>query len=334
MIGFQPDSLFDASHAMSPLTNLPSDPEPMDSSPLINLNSDSELVDMSSDSETEFAPTPPSNKRKRKAKRSTRGLQSLLESERSESEPVETVLLDLDKTADLEQLLSIEARERELEHLVESHAANTQSKQYYAPGSTTADMVEQIVSQNDMQTLFTNYMHFVPQSADHQPQWTQYAAVLALNRVTKAVSAIPDMETGLARLEVIRRGLYWEIARSHLVLYAWYKETGPALARTLLGIHESQGIEGLKKSHPAFADLVDHIVQYVTSVAHAQREKKNAKRRKLDSKARARKGLKLSTSSASSPPLTPLADLRKLPSDLHGLRTTGAVKSCRLPEIK
>ncbi|KAK7006577.1 hypothetical protein R3P38DRAFT_3191101 [Favolaschia claudopus] len=71
-----------------------------------------------------------------------------------------------------------------------------------------------------------DYMSFVPQCGSGS-RWTQHGAVLSLGRVI-----INDAKTS-----ILDRSMRWEIARSYLLLYSWYKETAPQLAKTLVGLH-------------------------------------------------------------------------------------------------
>ncbi|KAK7021495.1 hypothetical protein R3P38DRAFT_2780728 [Favolaschia claudopus] len=83
--------------------------------------------------------------------------------------------------------------------------------------------------------LMTKYMSFVPQSGSGS-RWSQHGAVLSLGRVIQAAAVLPDLIINDAKTSILDRSR-WEIARSYLLLYSWYKETAPQLAKTLVGLH-------------------------------------------------------------------------------------------------
>ncbi|KAK7016135.1 hypothetical protein R3P38DRAFT_3203955 [Favolaschia claudopus] len=81
-----------------------------------------------------------------------------------------------------------------------------------------------------------DYMSFVPQCGSGS-RWTQHGAVLSLGRVIQAAAVLPDLIINDAKTSILDRSMRWEIARSYLLLYSWYKETAPQLAKTLVGLH-------------------------------------------------------------------------------------------------
>ncbi|KAJ7701592.1 hypothetical protein B0H17DRAFT_1128365 [Mycena rosella] len=230
----------------------------------------------------------------------------------------ETFEMDPNQMVDLEKLFDPEFRRMEAEALATTEETLNRNKHYYGP-TTTTSMVETLVAQNERQTQFNDYMMFVPKSPGHTPQWTQHSAVLSLNRVIQATPVLPDITKNIAKTSILDRSLRWEMARSNMLLYAWYRETGPRLARTLVDAHrKGEGFPGVNRAHPAFAHLVHHIYSYVVAQSQDKRAAKKARRQKTDAARRIRK---------EAPPLHPAssfevskAAISHLPYNLYGLR--------------
>ncbi|KAJ6568263.1 hypothetical protein DFH09DRAFT_918033, partial [Mycena vulgaris] len=168
-------------------------------------------------------------------------------------------------------------------------------------------------------------MSFVPNSALHSPAWTQHSAVLSLTRVMQATAVLPELTTNEVKTAILDRSLRWEIARSHLVLYSWYKDTGPKLAQTLMDLHRTGhetlqgGYPSVFAAHPAFAALVHHIVSYVAAEAAGKHASKKARLRSDHAIARNRNKISVPFNPHSPLQIAP-GDLPHLPYDLYGLR--------------
>ncbi|KAJ6494121.1 hypothetical protein C8R47DRAFT_1194906 [Mycena vitilis] len=268
----------------------------------------------------------------------TRGTKRSYASESDISEPDEedqledpeaVICLQPDKLVDLEKLFDPEFRQLEMEALATTEESLQRNKQYFAP-TTTTSIIESLVTQNELQSAFNDYMSFVPKAVDSR-SWTQHSAVLSLQRVVQATNVLPDLIINETKTAILDRSLRWEIARSHLLIYSWYKDTGPQLAETLMELHKSGysntqgGYPIVLRTHPAFAQIVHHIVSYVIAQADQKREVKKAKRRNAGAIPRNRAPLH-----PQCPFPIPPTELGSLPYDLYGLRA-GPAKSKRIP---
>jgi hypothetical protein len=239
--------------------------------------------------------------------------------------------LDLTKMGDLEKLFDPEFRQLEAEALTTTEESLNRNKNYYGP-TTTTSIVETLVAQNERQTQFNDYMMFVPTSEQCTPLWTQHSAVISLSRVIQATAVLPDLTTNMAKTSILDRSLRWEIARSNMLLYAWYRDTGPRLALTLVDAHrKGAGFPGVHRAHPIFARFVHHIYSYVVAQSRQKKAAKKARRQKAGTTSRIRK---------EPTPLHPIssfevpdAELGSLPFDLYGLRESTSKKrvALRLP---
>ncbi|KAJ7704838.1 hypothetical protein B0H17DRAFT_1301745, partial [Mycena rosella] len=179
-------------------------------------------------------------------------------------------------------------------------------------------------------------MLFVPKSAQNSPAWTQHSAVLSLSRVVQATAALPNLTTNEVKTAILDRSLRWEIARSHLLIYSWYRDTGPQLAKTLMDLHRTDyetpygGYPAVHRSHPAFSGLVHHIVSYVASEAARNHAAKKAKLRPTNSIPRNRNKLSV-PANPHSPLQIELAKLPFLPYDLRGLRDAPSSSTRHIP---
>ncbi|KAK7027802.1 hypothetical protein R3P38DRAFT_3190887 [Favolaschia claudopus] len=224
-----------------------------------------------------------------------------------------------EKLGALDKLFTAELRQAELDSLVASEDSIQRTKRYFAP-TTTTSIVETLFAQNELQSQFNDYMSFVPQCGSGS-QWTQHSAVLSLERVVQAVAVLPELVSSNMKTSILDRSLRWEIARSYLLLYSWFRETAPQLADTLVKLHKSGhwtdegGYPIVRRYHPAFAGLVHHVVSYVARQAETKHEAKKAKRRQPGGATRNR-----SFQHPRCPFPIPDDQLRYLPYDLYGLR--------------
>ncbi|KAK7006673.1 hypothetical protein R3P38DRAFT_3214029 [Favolaschia claudopus] len=249
------------------------------------------------------ASTSPSLKRKQLPASDDEDLSDALDS-------ITPASLQLDKLGAIDKLSTAELRQAELDSLLASEESVQRTKRYFAP-TTTTSMVETLFPQNELQSQFNGYMSFVPQCG----------SVLSLGRVIQAAAVLPDLIINDAKTSILDCSMRWEIARSYLLLYSWYKETAPQLAKTLVGLHregywsEAGGYPVVARHHPAFAGLAHHVVSYVAAQAEAKNNARKAKRRQSEGATRNR-----SFQHPKCPFPIPADQLHYLPYDLHGLR--------------
>ncbi|KAJ7716201.1 hypothetical protein B0H16DRAFT_1614389 [Mycena metata] len=252
--------------------------------------------------ESEFRPEPARKKyRARDITRKKRALPPDSEDELKDLE--ETLDIESASMADLDKLFDGDYRRLEAKALATTEESLHRRKNYYGP-STTSSMVETL-------TQFNDYMMFTP-------QWTQHSA---------ATAVLPELATDVAKTSILDRSLRWEMARSNMLLYGWYRDTGALLARTLVDVHRKGGFPGLDKAHPLFSRFVHHIFSYVLAQSEDRKATKKLRRQNPDAPQRKRKAPE-----PLHPPLSfevNASELGSLPYDLYGLRE--ASKKTRVP---
>lgn len=166
--------------------------------------------------------------------------------------------------------------------------AQVPGKGYY-DNRNTRDMVQRVVDQNRYHNVLDSYLSVLP-SDDLLPSSTETSVPssrgtsggVLFHRLLHSVEILPTFAADLRKLGIINRGMLWEMCRSLVVVYHWYLEDGPATATWLLHIHRHYGYAGLKGKAPFFADLVDHVVQYMLrqQTIHTSQSKADGAKRK------------------------------------------------------
>lgn len=145
--------------------------------------------------------------------------------------------------------------------------------------SDTGDMVSLLVEQNDIQNFFETYLHVTPDG----DLLSCLSGGILFQRLIHSTKALPTLVAEMEKVKILHRALQWEMCRSLIVVFDWYTSTGREFAQWLLQIHQQGGYKALKLQSPPFADIVDHIVQYVQESQDAAREGKRTSKQKAKS---------------------------------------------------
>lgn len=78
-----------------------------------------------------------------------------------------------------------------------------------------------------------------------------------------SVAILPVLDRQQHKLDLIGRGFQREMCRGLVIVYEWFTFTAPWLCEHLMHLHRTVGFQGMTASVQYFADLVDHIVQYM-----------------------------------------------------------------------
>ena len=214
----------------------------------------------------------------------------------------------------LQNLLSFTRLQAELQDAVEVQS-QVRAKGFYA-NSDTKSMVSTWTNHNHVHNVLGSY-------ADLLSEYQCAVGGIYLYRIQHSVDVLPGLALDSQKLTIILKAQYWEMCRSLMMVFDWYRCTGFETASCLLEVHRSRGYSELKKQNSSLADFVDHILWYVHNEREAwdkaQKEAKNAKRRKT-----ARAGPSVKPVASLSGELLkfgiPPSDSRNLPWDLYGIR--------------
>lgn len=150
--------------------------------------------------------------------------------------------------------------------------------------------------------------------------WTNESATLAITQLIQAVELIPIAHRQLAESRILERTMLCESAHSYLIVYRWYTDIGPTLARVLFDAHR-QGSDKLHVRYPKFEPLVGHIFHYIQYL-YSKKDQKGAGK---PTKANQRTSQKQSSQDSD--------DHNKVPADLFGLLPTKNRKLVKLPPV-
>jgi len=159
--------------------------------------------------------------------------------------------------AKLEGILDGKILADELECLVNENGKMTNRLAFTS--SETGNMVSLLIEQNDVQNFFETYLHVAPDG----DSLSCLSGGILFQRLIHSTKALPLLVAEMQKVKILHRALQWEMCRSLIVVFDWYTSTGPELSQWLLQIHRHGGYEDLKMQSPPFADLVDHVIQYV-----------------------------------------------------------------------
>jgi len=95
-----------------------------------------------------------------------------------------------------------------------------------------------------------------------------------------ALKTLVPMHAEIKKMAVIRSAFLHEICSTLITIFEWYSFMGPATAKFLFQVHLNGGYEALQSQAPEFADLADHIVQFVISCRQTVGTNSNQRKRK------------------------------------------------------
>ena len=145
----------------------------------------------------------------------------------------------------------------ELENLQAPFSSESISvKSYYSAPTTPIDIVNLWKNQVESTQLLSNVLETLgPDSIN-----TQFIQFRIMQKIT---STLPALHMYRQKEGIIMRAINREVCRSLVILVDWILDVEPKLIQRLLHVHRFHGFLGLQKEAPAFAQLVDHVVQYV-----------------------------------------------------------------------
>ncbi|KDR72042.1 hypothetical protein GALMADRAFT_74443, partial [Galerina marginata CBS 339.88] len=91
------------------------------------------------------------------------------------------------------------------------------------------------------------------------------SAGLHFQLLQNSVDVLTPMALSMEKMNIIERSFRYEMCCSLVKVFDWYSHQGPAIAQRFMLMHRRHGYSYLEKEAPQFAELVDHIVQYVYS---------------------------------------------------------------------
>jgi len=159
--------------------------------------------------------------------------------------------------AKLEGILDGKILADELECLVNENSKMTNRLAFTS--SETGNMVSLLIEQNDVQNFFETYLHVTPDGNS----LSCLSGGILFQRLIHLTKALPLLVAEMQKVKILHHALQWEMCRSLIVVFDWYTSTGPELSQRLLQIHRHGGYKDLKMQLLPFADLVDHVIQYV-----------------------------------------------------------------------
>jgi hypothetical protein len=166
------------------------------------------------------------------------------------------------------------------------------------------------------------------------PKDSMLAPALQFQLVQNVTEVIPEMETGIQKIQIIKRSFRYETCCALVKVFEWYSDVGPTTSQTLMQIHRTHGYQFLLKEAPQFAKLVDHIIQYVYRLSVLKYKepgvsvgKKNKKTISLVNQAvhQPHFGLVLEQD---------IERLSRIPENFYGLRNSTSQVLVKLPHIK
>jgi hypothetical protein len=190
---------------------------------------------------------------------------------RGRSGPIELA----ENLSTLQELLSPDRLKREV-HDLESEIQSKHSKDYFKDVSTRG-MAELWASHVQAKVLLGNQLH-PPRGSEGRSNGSE--AHVRFQLLDGALKTLVPMHSEIKKMAVIRSAFLHEICGTLITIFEWYSFMGPAIAEFLFQVHLNGGYEALQSQAPEFADLADHIVQFVISCRPVETDSNQRKRRK------------------------------------------------------
>jgi hypothetical protein len=160
------------------------------------------------------------------------------------------------------------------------------------------------------------------------------AYAIQFQLVQNMTEVIPEMETSVQKMNIIKRSFRYETCCALVKIFEWYSDVGPATSQTLMLIHRTHGYNFLLKEVPQFAKLVDHIIQYIYRLSILKYDKPATSLSKKNKKTisqvkpivyRPDFGIVLEQD---------IEQMSRIPADFYGLRNSTSQAPVKLPPIK
>lgn len=142
--------------------------------------------------------------------------------------------------------------------------------------STATDILSTWLEDNDRNNILSEYLLALPEHSRN-------TRGIHLHRAVCAVKTLPDAVANADKMPIAERLLFWSIARTLVSIYSWYTQSGPATIACLLEIHRKEGYTVLQVKSPGFADIVDHVVQYIHDVRRTAKDSDRPAKKRIAS---------------------------------------------------
>ena len=225
----------------------------------------------------------------------------------------------------LSNLLSPIALNKEVGDLEQTYTA-LRPKDFFK-SDNTGSMIQQWAGQQHRNSFLNRILALLPKDS-------MLAHAIQFQLVQNVTEVIPEMETSVQKMNIIKRSFRYETCCALVKVFEWYSDVGPTTSESLMLIHRTQGYNYLLKEAPQFAKLVDHIIQYVycLSVLKYKEPGKSVNKRNKKTISQIKQtvyepdfGIVLEPN---------IKKLSSVPADFYGLRSSNSKASIKLPPIK
>ena len=225
----------------------------------------------------------------------------------------------------LSNLLSPIALNKEVGDLEQTYTA-LRPKDFFK-SDNTGSMIQQWAGQQHRNSFLNRILALLPKDS-------MLAHAIQFQLVQNVTEVIPEMETSVQKMNIIKRSFRYETCCALVKVFEWYSDVGPTTSESLMLIHRTHGYNYLLKEAPQFAKLVDHIIQYVycLSVLKYKEPGKSVSKRNKKTISQVKQtvyepdfGIVLEPN---------IEKLSSVPADFYGLRSSNSKASIKLPPIK
>ena len=225
----------------------------------------------------------------------------------------------------LSNLLSPFLLNKEVGDLEQAYTA-PRPKDFYK-SDNTGSMIQLWAGQQHRNSFLNRILALLPKDS-------MLAHAIQFQLVQNVTEVIPEMETSVQKMNIIKRSFRYETCCALVKVFEWYSDDGPTTSETLMIIHRERGYQHLLKEAPQFAKLVDHIIQYIyhLTVLKYKEPRKSVSKRKKKTISQVKQtvyepdfGLVLEPD---------IERLSSVPADFYGLRNSNSKTFIKLPPIK
>ena len=166
------------------------------------------------------------------------------------------------------------------------------------------------------------------------PKDSMLAHTTHFQLVQNVTEVIPEMETSVPKMNIIKRSFRYETCCALVKVFEWYSDVGPTTSESLMLIHRTHGYKYLLKEAPQFAKLVNHIIQYIyhLSVLKYKEPGKSVSKKNKKTISQVKQTIYEPDFGIVLEP--DIEKLSSVPADFYGLRSSKSKASIKLPPIK
>jgi hypothetical protein len=214
---------------------------------------------------------------------------------------------------------------KEVADLEQTYSA-LRPKDFYR-SDNTGSMVQLWASQQYRNSFLSGILALLPKDS-------MLAPAIQFQLVQNVAEVIPEMETGVQKMKIIKRSFRYETCCALVKVFEWYSDVGPTTSETLMQIHRAHGYQSLLKDAPQFAKLVDHIIQYVYHLSVLKYKEPG-----ISAGKRNKKTVSLVNQTVYQPDFGLVLEqdierLSRVPANFYGLRNSTSQALVKLPHIK